>query len=69
MCGKKELRSLLAWWKSYRDDTRKKEAPDEKTEGVAIKTDGTQGTGDQLTAEEKELDEIDKQITEFEVSI
>jgi cation transport regulator ChaB len=61
--GKKELKSLISWWKAYRDDQRKKNETEE-TKAIEVPT----KVGDnEVSDEEKELDEVSKQVDEMMV--
>ncbi|XP_065210276.1 pre-rRNA 2'-O-ribose RNA methyltransferase FTSJ3 [Planococcus citri] len=59
--GKKELRSLLSWWKSYRQDKQKSEEPKKSAEPEKPKLVPHGSESD----EEKELDDVSKQIDEM----
>lgn len=60
--GKKELRSLISWWKAFRDDKKTKEETEDKSEPVVPVN---QELHDELSEEEKELDDVSKQIEEI----
>lgn len=60
--GKKELRSLIAWWKAFRDDKKTKEETEDKSKPVVSMN---QELHDELSEEEKELDDVSKQIEEI----
>jgi len=62
--GKKELRTLISWWKAFRDDQRKK---NEAEETKIVET-NAKSEHDSLSDDEKELEEISKQIDEIMVS-
>jgi AdoMet-dependent rRNA methyltransferase SPB1 len=57
--GRKDIRSLMNWWKVFQE----KETKDESEE-----TDNENKENDiQLSEDEKELDEVDKEIKELQV--
>lgn len=63
--GKKDLRNLLSWWKALRKGTEKDEDKEKPSE-VLIKKKSPQG--EEESDEEKELDEVSKQIDDLLVS-
>lgn len=59
MLGRKDIRSLMNWWKVFQDKEEKVESEDSGDENK--ENDIT------LSEDEKELDEVDKQIRELQV--
>lgn len=57
--GRKDIRSLMNWWKVFQDKEEKVESEDSGDENK--ENDIT------LSEDEKELDEVDKQIRELQV--
>lgn len=60
MLGRKDIRLLMSWWKVFQEKEEKVKSDESEDE--------TKGN-DQLSEDEKELDEVDKEIIELQVNI
>lgn len=60
------MRALVAWWKVFQ---KKKPSPENDNNTSTETNEIAEGDDDKLSEEEKELDEINKQVQELEVRI
>lgn len=64
MLGRKDLRTLIAWWKALREEREKENKKENEEEDV--KDSGVEE--EELSENEKELDDIQNMVAELEVN-
>lgn len=60
MLGRKDIRLLMNWWKVFQEKEEKVKSDESEDESKG---------NDQISEDEKELDEVDKEIIELQVNI
>lgn len=61
MLGRKDIRTLINWWKVFQEKEKKVESEEEPE-------DENKENDVELSEDERELDEVDKEIKELQVS-